>query len=390
MTVLFYCFSGSGGGFTNIVLLVEIFARQYPHDRIIVICDERTALIELEELDNVKIIQVPICCHPEITRLRLGYFGLRRYVREIKPDVFWSVNMGSYGELGIPQVIMMNNLFQVDAWSNVAKRHPRGSVFLALLRYFFRKSLCRSSALIVQTELMKQRAQQVCGCPTHVYVVSKAVETTQDYSFSHLPQELETMLGSDRQCPAFTFLYVADESTHKNHSVLFLALDRIRSSGHPVRLAVTLAAKDAISLGGQSARSLMKSGHLLPLGWVRKEHLHAVYEACDACVVPSLLESQSSAHLEAMQWGKPLISADLPYARDLCAEASLYADPHDPDEWVERMIELSASMESRVGLVCAGKRQMEKHPKNWAEVAQQFHSILEESVLGYEEKKKAV
>lgn len=387
MTVLFYYLSGSGGGFANIMLLVEIFARQQANERIIVLCDEKSALVRLGELGNVEVIQVPIRCHPEISRLRLGCFGLRRYVREIKPDVFWSVNVGSYRELGVPQVIMVNNLFQVDSWSNVAKQHPRGPVFLGVLRYFFKKSLRRCSALIVQTELMKQHVRNVSGCPAHVYVVSKAVETTRDYSFSRLSQELETMLSGDRGHAVFTFLYAADESTHKNHNVLFLAMDKIRSSDHPVRLAITLSAQEMISLGGLLAQSLMESGHLLPLGWVKKEHLHAVYEACDACVVPSLLESQSSAHLEAMQWGKPLISADLPYARDLCVDASLYVSPRDPAKWAEKMIELSTSVETRAELVSAGKRRMDTYPRSWTEVAQQVYHVLQESIGLYGERK---
>ena len=387
MRILFYYFSGSGGGFTNIRLLVRIFAQRHGNDRITVICDEKSSLVKLEELDNTEVIQVPIRFHPEASRLRLGYFGLRHYVREIKPDVFWSVNTGSYRDLGIPQVIMLNNLFQVDSWNNVVKQHPRGPVFLGLLRYFFRRSLRQSSALIVQTELMRQRVLGVSGCPTHVYVVSKAVETTEDYSFSHLPEKLVTVLDSNADRALFTFLYAADESTHKNYQVLISAMDRLRSSGRPVRLALTLSVNQVISLGGVLAKSLMESGHLVPLGWVKKEHLNAVYEACDACVVPSLLESQSSAHLEAMQWGKPLISAHLPYATDLCGDASLYVDPDDSGQWAEKMAELSMDAGTRTELVRAGKRRMDTYPENWTEVAQQVCRILLETVERYGKKK---
>ena len=56
--------------------------------------------------------------------------------------------------------------------------------------------------------------------------------------------------------------------------------------------------------------------------------------------MPSHLESLSSAHLEAMQWGRPQITADLPYARDLCGPAALYVPVDDWNAWrreIERL-----------------------------------------------------
>ncbi len=124
--------------------------------------------------------------------------------------------------------------------------------------------------------------------------------------------------------------------------------------------------------------SLIESGHLLPLGWINKEQLLAVYEACDACVMPSKSEQLSSAHLEAMHWRKPQISADLPYAHDLCGDATLYADPDDPADWAAKMQTLMENPERRDRLVAAGLDRMKSFPKTWKEVARRVRTFLAE------------
>jgi glycosyltransferase involved in cell wall biosynthesis len=121
---------------------------------------------------------------------------------------------------------------------------------------------------------------------------------------------------------------------HKNHQLLFQILDVVAARGIPLRVALTVSREELEKFGGDVAMKLIESGHILPLGWVKKEHLKAVYDASDACLMPSLLESLSSAHLEAMQWGKPQISSDAPFATDLCGDAAVYVSAGSPGEWV--------------------------------------------------------
>ncbi len=77
---------------------------------------------------------------------------------------------------------------------------------------------------------------------------------------------------------------------------------------------MTLSEDELCERTGEAVVDLSPVGTSANSVELAKSHLRAVYSACHACVMPSLLESLSSSHLEAMQWGKPQISANLPYA----------------------------------------------------------------------------
>lgn len=79
-----------------------------------------------------------------------------------------------------------------------------------------------------------------------------------------------------------------------------------------------------------SARSAHKE-YLVNKGPIAPDQLASVYNDSDFVFIPSLLETFSSSFPEAMHCGKPIICADRPYARQLCGDAALYFDPHDPE-----------------------------------------------------------
>ncbi len=117
-------------------------------------------------------------------------------------------------------------------------------------------------------------------------------------------------------------------------------------------------------------------------GTVDVTHLRALYDACDACAMPSLLESQSSAHLEAMQWGKPQVVADLPYARDICNDAAIYANAEDPrrlgrqDAVARRRCVLARTFSD------GGHSQIATYPRTWSEVGLRIRTFLSEVANG--------
>jgi glycosyltransferase involved in cell wall biosynthesis len=54
------------------------------------------------------------------------------------------------------------------------------------------------------------------------------------------------------------------------------------------------------------------------------------YLLSDVVIHPSFVESFPQTFTEAMRYGKPLISADLPYAREIAGKSSLFFKPEDP------------------------------------------------------------
>ena len=291
----------------------------------------------------------------------------------------WSLNIGAYIKFAIPHVLSINNSYQVYPMTDVAKYHPKNSLNLFVLRFFFRQSLRNSAAVIVQTPIISKYIEQIKGSPS-CYVVSKAVENDEDVVVEPLPSDMVSAL--ETRGTAFTFLYVSTASPHKNHKLLVDVFDIIAREGLNVRLVLTIKYEELVSLGGLRAKELVAQGFIIPVGWVKKQYLKSLYNVANACLMPSLLESLSSAHLEAMQWGKPQIVADLPYARDLCGAASAYASVLHPEVWSDTIKRFMLDDVLTRQLVAEGHERMKIFPKTWDEVAHKIHRIFEALVQG--------
>ena len=376
MRVLFQYFKGGGGGLSNIILLLKALARSYPQDHIDIVCLGSSELCSLGELPNIGIVAYGGKRSQEIERLFLGFGGLNRIAKERRADIIWSQNLGSYLRTSVPQVLSVNNAYQTCSWE-LTRHHPGNRFHVAALRWFFRKSLRVSDGVIVQTPAMGECVKMISGAPELLEISPKAVENAEDVVNKPLPAEVLRQFESGPKKQACTFLYVGTYFPHKNHKTLIKAFDILASEGANIRAVFTLGRAEAAALGGGKAGRLIESGYLLPVGWTEKASLKALYEACDACLMPCILESLSSAHLEAMQWGRPQIVSDLPYARDLCGDAAVYAAALDPADWAQKIKKLAADESLRKNLIAAGRERMKLYPRTWAEAAEKVHAFLE-------------
>lgn len=379
MRILFAYFNGGGGGLSNIVLLLGAMARRFPQDQIDIVSSHSVDFSGLSGLENVSITKLNQAEVTEIGRLRFSLFGLRRLAVKLKSDVVWAMNLGMYVPCAIPQVLSINNAYQVYPLSTL-KLHPAGLFAASVLRLFSSLSIRASQGVVVQSKVMRDQLRRLGVGVRKILVLPKSVESEEDVNWQPLPAETAALLS---KAGGFDFLYVATGFPHKNHAVVIEAICRLRAAGKRFRLLLTMTPEDLRSMHGASVNELLYSGAVVPLGWVDKVHLRSLYESVDACVIPSLLESQSSAHLEAMAWQKPQISSSLDFAKDLCGEASLYANPYSSSEWAEAMCQLAGSADLRDDLVEKGKARMCELPQSWSHVAGEMRDFLHSATLSW-------
>jgi len=378
MKVAFYYLHGRGGAFSNIQLLLGALARAYPDDQYYLIGMRGLSFGAAEGCANVRAVYLPVPFHLELARAWHGVIGLPHVLETLKPDVLWSLNLGAYRRLQVPSVLSVHNSHQVYP-REFARLHPGSWLRVNALRFFFRRSLSASDAVLVQTALMGDYIRALRESPARIKVVPKAVETEDDIAMEELPAEVQSRMRAGKAERWFTFLYVSTFVPHKNHKLLLDVCGLLRSRKEvKARIVVTVSEEELRACGGESVFSFVREGYLVPLGWVGKKHLRALYDASDACLMPSLLESLSSAHLEAMHWGKPQISSDLPFARDLCGDAALFVHPHRAPDWVEAMEQVMSEPVCRERLIAAGHSRMSLFPRTWRDVACAIHQLLEE------------
>ncbi len=378
MKTLFYYFRGGGGSAANLNLLLTSLATTFPLDTIDVLSNGDSELLKVSSCENLTAHRLDRDNLPEFNRLAMGSGGLQREAARLGSDVIWCVNLGAYRPGRVPQVTSVQNAFQCYPWRAVSRYRSGGMASLAALRWFSRRTIRASSGIIVQTWRMAYELQRITRETQPLRVIAKPFESESEVASQPLPERIEAALAAKGAAGSTTFLYVADARPHKNHAVLVEAFRRLKAQGAAARLVVTISADELESICGGGVRDLVSEGTLVALGWVDKAHLKALYQRIDACVNPSLLESLSSSHLEAMGWGKPQVAAELPYARDLCEKAALYAAAHEPDAWVRQTLALTRDLALRDRLVATGSRRVANFPRTWSDVARQVRAFLEE------------
>lgn len=372
MKILFQYFYGGGGAIENFYCLLSAFIKEKKSKhQFIIVCDEGSKLCELDKYDNVIIHHPSDLKIKELSRLYLGLVGLKRLVNFYKPDLVWSLNLGSYTKLSTPNVLSLNNAHQVYPIEHT-KSHPGSCFRVLLLRFFFRLSLSKSDLLITQTNTIAGYAKLINNDQL-ISVVPKVAEINVNSIElgSSTKNKIHELSGTK-------LLYIATSYEHKNHKVIIDALEKLLDEGKKVSLILSISENEAINISGAKAGRLIELGALLCLGWVEKSTLKSLYDFSDICLMPSKLESLSSSHLEAMSWSVPQVTSDLPFARETCGDAAVYAEPDCFLSWVTAISRLIDDDGLKKELISKGHVQLRNFPIDWKIMAQLTESTFKQ------------
>ncbi len=120
-------------------------------------------------------------------------------------------------------------------------------------------------------------------------------------------------------------LYPANGWPHKNHARLFEAFAAVRRERPELRLVLTGAGHEGLSLPeGAESR-----------GHVSIDELVELYRHAAALVYPSLYEGFGIPCLEAMACGCPVAASNVASLPEVCGDAAVYFDPLSPESIAE-------------------------------------------------------
>ncbi|MGH2808631.1 MAG: glycosyltransferase [Actinomycetota bacterium] len=158
----------------------------------------------------------------------------------------------------------------------------------------------------------------------------------------------------------------------KNIPFMARVLEANRTGGGPaLHLTITATGSEVID-GSHLATAFADVMDSVSFIGVRpRDELPHLYAEHDVVVFPSLVESFGHPPLEAMTMGMPVVASDRSWAREVCKDGALYADPKDPGEWVDalRRIHNSGRRENDAG-------QMRALAFDWDRAAEDYAELL--------------
>ena len=147
------------------------------------------------------------------------------------------------------------------------------------------------------------------------------------------------------------FLVVGSFSRHKN---LRIALDANALLDHSEFQLVLVGSGNPKIF---SPTPLPETPNLVLPGRLTDSELKALYQHASALIFPSLYEGFGLPLLEAMACGCPVLSADIPSSREVCADAALYFDPRKPQVLANNMTRILGQPTTRTHMRKAGRQR---------------------------------
>jgi glycosyltransferase involved in cell wall biosynthesis len=139
-------------------------------------------------------------------------------------------------------------------------------------------------------------------------------------------------------------LAVSSLSPHKNFSAVVKAIELLGDSPFDVVIA-----------GGQNPKVFSGGEGLLPssvkyVGYVSDEELKSLYVHAFGFIFPSIYEGYGLPPTEAMACGCPVLAANAASIPEVCGDAALYFDPHNPADLAAALHRLMTDDQLRLSL----------------------------------------
>jgi glycosyltransferase involved in cell wall biosynthesis len=149
--------------------------------------------------------------------------------------------------------------------------------------------------------------------------------------FSDVEQTETSKLQEEFGLPNKFILYPAATWIHKNHSVLFRALEHLKSKGMEIPLICTGNKTDYFKILCKEMESMDIKSQVKFLGLVSEADLIGLYKMASLVVIPTLYEAGSGPLFEAMRYRVPVICARTTSLPETIANDEFVFDPKDSE-----------------------------------------------------------
>lgn len=239
----------------------------------------------------------------------------------IKPDLIYSVAAQSFIKFKTVEVTRLTNPWVTHpnkyAWSTLAIKEKVIYYLHSLVR---KRTIKKHKYFITQSETCAKGIRNIVGVPDkNVKVVSNV-----------LPAVFNTMDNTPVIEDAFINVACVGNSTpHKNFDIIPDVIKELVSTGYTnIRFHTTLPETSAVwSVVQQKLEKYNLIGYVVNHGRISQTELGQMYQRCQLCFLPTLLEVFSASTVEAMFFQLPIVATDFEFNTEVLADSCLYYKP---------------------------------------------------------------
>ncbi|TDD96190.1 glycosyltransferase [Flavobacterium cellulosilyticum] len=275
---------------------------------------------------NIDFIEFPKSKKSWLLRLYYEYFYFKKLSKEIKPDIWFSLHDTSPNVIAGKRFVYCHHptVFYKPTFKDW-KFNSKIGVFSILYKYLYQINLTKNEAVFVQQNWIKKEFEALYQIQNAIVSKPEYVETITDK---------KTVLDQNK----IHFLYPSYPKAYKNFELI---LDAIPLLDKTVRdktiFHFTTIKNNPSKFATYLCNKYANLSEVNFWGNIERNELLELYNSIDCILFPSKLETWGLPLSEAKAFKKPILAANLPYAKETVGdyEKVSFFDVDSPKELAE-------------------------------------------------------
>lgn len=347
-----------GSGVTQVAVsfIYECLNLENENEYHIFLGNEVSRSIDQSQFDN-RFIFYPIKKKPLLLKGKgiKELFFMKKMENKIKPDAIFSVFGPSWWTPKSPHLQGYAYPHYVFPESPFFKKCSIKTklvinVYKKIHSFFLRRN---GKYFVSESNIVNKRLVSLLSIsPQRSFTVSNTCnsffrEFVDDKKISYLPVKKEG---------EFRFISLCTMQDHKNLTILNKVIPILVQKGYSnIKFILTIDNKSFDNCFEDTVKN-----SIINIGRIPPEDCPYLFKECDALFLPTLLECFSANYPEAMYLKKPIITSNLPFAKDICKDSALYFDPLNENSIVDVILKLIEDKGLRRKLIDLGTNNLNR------------------------------
>lgn len=281
---------------------------------------------------SVELIQIKWPLKSLFHRIYFEYFYLKKRFKLSKNDIWLSLNDTSSNVSGYKKkYVYIHNPLPFNLTYDFFRRFPFLFLYGMAYRFFIKLNINSNSAAFVQ---QKWIATKLEAFASNVDIKTCLPITCTDY-----PQKYEITHFIESKTKNYVFFFPAYPRPFKNHEAICYAMKRLKGLGVD-NLEVWFTLDGTENKYARKVKELADGINIKFMGILNRDQICEAYEAADALIFPSLIETWGLPISEAIEYQLPILVSQLPYAHETVGSYSkcVFVNPNDFDQIANQML----------------------------------------------------